>query len=133
MNWQTVFQLLAAALFGSVIGLEREFKRKEAGLQTHSLVCLGSCLFVIISSQSFGGFLVSSVATGIGFIGAGVIIYKKDHVEGITTAAALWCSGGIGVAVGVGNYILALTSLILVTVILIGYGAIEKCFFKNRK
>ena len=145
MNLEVLIQLVIAVLFGAIIGLEREYKGKEAGLQTYSLVSLGSCLFVLIGLNildifSFAaGFsfdplrLILAVATGIGFIGGGVIIHRESKVEGITTAAGLWATAAIGVAVGVKLYLIAFVALILSTVVLIGFGELEKHIFKNRK
>ena len=138
---QIIVQLVVAVFLGGLIGLEREYKRKEAGLQTYSLVTLGSCLFTIISFKFFHLFIgepgisfdpsriILAVATGIGFIGAGVIIYRRFHIEGITTAAGLWCSAAIGVAVGAEFYFLALLTTLLATIILIGFGELERKFF----
>jgi len=145
MSLEIIIQLVVAVLFGAVIGLEREFKRKEAGLQTYSLVSLGSCLLIVIGFDILSTFsstagiisdplrLILAVATGIGFIGGGVIIHKEAKTEGITTAAGLWAAAAIGVAVGVKLYLLALVALILTTSILIGFGELEKQIFKNRK
>jgi len=141
MDWQIVFQLILSVLAGAVMGAEREVKKKEAGLQTYSLVSLGSCLFVIIGFNFFEVFsnavnvsfdpsrLILSVATGIGFIGAGVIILRQTRVEGITTAAGLWCAAAIGVAIGAKLYFLSFVSLILAVAILSGFGILEKMFF----
>ncbi len=141
---QIVFQLILAVVLGALIGLERERKGKEAGLQTYSLVSLGACLFTIISLESFNLFVgkpgvnfdparvIIAVATGIGFIGAGVVIFRRDHVEGITTAAGLWCVAAIGVAVGAGLYLPACLTTILALIILSGFAFMERKFFKNR-
>lgn len=138
---QVIFQLVFAVILGGIIGLERERKRRAAGFQTYSLVTLGSCLFTIIAFELFDFFtgkaglsfdpsrIILAVATGIGFIGAGVIIYRQFHIEGITTAAGLWCSAGIGVAVGVKLYFLAFLSMLLVTIILIIFGEFERKYF----
>jgi len=145
MSSEILIQLIIAVLFGAIIGLEREYKGKEAGLQTYSLVSLGSCLLMVIGFNILSIFssvpginfdplrLILAVATGIGFIGGGVIIHKEAKVEGITTAAGLWAAAAIGVAVGVKLYSVALTALILSTIILIGFGELEKQIFKNRK
>jgi len=138
-------QLLLAAFLGGLIGLDREFKRKGAGLQTYTLVTLGACLFTIVSSAAFQNFygktgvsfdpsrIVLAVATGIGFIGAGVIIYRQARVEGLTTAAGLWLVAAIGVAVGMNLYLVAIFATILALLVLIIYGEIEKSIFdKNR-
>jgi len=141
---QIVFQLILAVIFGAIIGTERERKRKGAGLQTYSLVSLGSCLFAIVGLESINLFtdslgikldplrIITAVATGIGFIGAGVVIFRRDHVEGITTAAGLWCTAAIGVAIGFKLYLLSSITVILTIIILSGFGAIERKFFKNK-
>lgn len=140
---QIIFQLVLAVVFGAVIGLEREYKRKEAGFQTYSLVTLGSCLFTILGFEFFNFFsnkagisfdpsrIIQAVAIGIGFIGAGVIIYRQLQVEGITTAAGLWCAAAIGVAIGAQLYFLALLTTVLAVIVLIGFGEIERKFFKK--
>lgn len=145
MSSEVLIQLIVAVLFGAIIGLEREYKGKEAGLQTYSLVSLGSCLLVVIGFNILEMFsyaaginfdplrLILAVATGIGFIGGGVIIHKEAKVEGITTAAGLWAAAAIGVAVGTRLYLVAFSALILSTIILIGFGELEKKIFKNHK
>jgi len=141
---QIILQLVLAVLFGAVIGLEREYKGKEAGLQTYSLVSLGTCLFTIIGFRLFDFFsgrpgisfdpsrLIQAIAVGIGFIGAGVIIYRQFRLEGITTAAGLWCVSAIGIAIGVQFYVLAVVAVILASVILIGFGELEKRIFRKK-
>lgn len=110
---QIFYQLFLAFLLGALLGFEREWRRKAAGLRTYSLVALGACLFTIISLYGFRGVgaagldpsrIASQVVVGIGFIGAGVIFSKGDVVRGLTTAAGLWLSAAIGVAVGVELY-----------------------------
>lgn len=140
---QVILQLLLALVLGGVIGLERECKRKGAGLQTYSLVTLGACVFTIASCEIFYYFLgqpgvsfdpsraILAVATGIGFIGAGVIIYRGDHIEGLTTAAGLWTVSAIGVAVGMKLYFLAVTATLLAIIILIIFGELEKKILKK--
>ena len=133
--YQLILQLVLAVVFGAVIGLERESKRKGAGLQTYSLVSLGACLFTILSfgiSNFLGNQpIIQAVAMGIGFIGAGAIIYRDPQIEGVTTAAGLWCAAAIGVAVGAKFYFLGLISAVLAVVILIVFGKFEKIFFKK--
>ncbi len=140
---QFILQLALAVVLGAILGLEREYKRKEAGLQTYSLVSLGACLFTVISFELFNLFsknagvsfdpsrIIQAVAVGIGFIGAGVIIYRRDHIEGITTAAGLWCSAAIGVAIGAEFYFLALLAALFATVIFIGFGGLERKLFRK--
>lgn len=140
---QIILQLLLAVVLGGVVGLEREYKGKGAGLQTYSLVTLGSCLFTIIGCELFYFFMgspgisfdpsriVLAVATGVGFLGAGVIIYRQAHIEGLTTAAGLWTVAAIGVAVGMNLYLLAFTTTLLASIILVVFGELERKFFKK--
>jgi putative Mg2+ transporter-C (MgtC) family protein len=94
---------------GGLIGLERELRAKEAGFRTHFIVALGSALFMIISQFAFSGRfdaarVAAQVVSGIGFIGAGVIIFQKNVVRGVTTAAGLWVAAAIGLACGAGMF-----------------------------
>jgi len=125
-----IIRILVAALLGGAIGLEREYRAKDAGFRTHFLVALGSALFMVLSQYGFGEVLdhfadnpnvrldVSRVAaqivTGIGFIGAGTIIFQKRTVHGLTTAAGVWVAAAIGMACGASMYILACVSTALV-------------------
>ena len=140
-NIQIIIQLVLAVVLGGLIGAEREYKKKEAGLQTYSLVTLGACLFTILANNLFYQFegkaglsfdpsrVVLAVATGIGFIGAGIIIYRRFRVEGLTTAAGLWTAAAIGVAVGANLYFLALVATVLAVLILFGLGKFERKVF----
>ena len=119
-------RLALAALFGALIGLEREFRAKEAGLRTHYLVALGSCLFMLLSLYGFSlsevlaaqpemtqsirvdvARVAAQIVTGVGFLGAGMIVLHKRFVVGLTTAAAIWTTAAIGAAVGGGLWIVA--------------------------
>ena len=109
IDWNLILRLVIAGLMGACIGLEREFRAKEAGLRTHFIVALGSALFMIISQYAFSDKFDSSrvaaqVVSGIGFIGAGVIIFQKNVVRGVTTAAGLWVAAAIGLACGAGMF-----------------------------
>jgi putative Mg2+ transporter-C (MgtC) family protein len=142
---QIVIQLVLAVLLGGLIGLEREFKKKEAGLQTYSLVALGSCIFTVISFKLFYFFLtaanisfdpsriIQAIAVGIGFIGAGVIFRQSSGTVGLTTAAGLWVAASVGVAVGAGFYFLAVTGTFLVLLVLVGFGFVEQKTFKKKE
>lgn len=120
------FQIVLSALLGGFIGLEREHVGKSAGTRTYSLVAIGSTLFTMISLHGFGGEgaaidpsrVAAQVVTGIGFLGAGLIIHRGSHVRGLTTAAAMWAVAAIGVAVGVGFYLEAVFSTLLIFFIL---------------
>ncbi|NIO45119.1 MAG: magnesium transporter MgtC [Candidatus Aenigmarchaeota archaeon] len=112
-----VIKIIIATICGGIIGYEREISRKAAGLRTHILVCLGSAIFTVLSLQAFPGADTSRVAAyiiaGIGFIGAGTVIQTKEKVIGLTTAASLWITASIGMAVGSEFYILALIATII--------------------
>ncbi len=112
-----IARLLLAVVLGILVGVEREIVHKPAGLRTHALVSLGACLFTVVSIDYFDvdpARIAAGIVTGIGFIGAGSIIAEKGHVQGVTTAASLWCVAAIGLAVGVGAYVLAAVSSVLV-------------------
>lgn len=121
-------RLLVAGLMGVLIGLEREYRAKEAGYRTHFLVALGSCLMMIVSQYGFTDVLeadlvrldpsriAAQVVSGIGFIGAGTIILQKQVVRGLTTAAGIWATGGIGLAIGAGMYAIGVTATLLALV-----------------
>jgi len=143
MELQIIGQLLLATFLGALIGLEREIKRKEAGLQTYSLVALSTCLFTIISFELFNSFfgktgitfdpsrIIMAIAIGIGFIGAGVIFRQASGIIGLTTAAGLWVTAAIGIAVGVKLYFLAIFTTFLSLLILAGFGKLEEKIFKK--
>ena len=127
MTQEFILRLFAAAIFGGAIGLERGYRAKEAGFRTHFLVALGSALFMIISQYGFEEILskpynirldpsrvAAQVVSGIGFIGAGTIIFQKHVVKGLTTAAGLWVTAAIGMTCGAGMYTLACAATILV-------------------
>ena len=134
---ETLLRLLVAALAGSVIGLERERLQWAAGLRTHMLVCVGSCLVVIVSAYGFSDVLGShvvldpsrvaaQVVSGIGFLGAGTILLRGEIVKGLTTAASLWAVAAIGLAIGSGLYLAGLATTVIVLVILAGIKPIEE-------
>lgn len=118
-DWVMIFRLVAAGFLGGLIGLEREFRAKEAGVRTHFIVALGSALFMIISEFAFEGKqhdaarVAAQVVSGIGFIGAGVIIFQRNVVRGVTTAAGLWVAAAIGLACGDGMYPVAIAASVL--------------------
>ena len=120
MDWDLILRLFLGGVMGGLIGLEREFRAKEAGIRTHFIVALGSALFMIISQYAFGDSprfdasrVAAQVVSGIGFIGAGVIIFQKNVVRGITTAAGLWVSAAIGLACGAGMFPIAVAATLL--------------------
>lgn len=117
-----ILRLAVAMLLGGVIGFEREYRAKDAGFRTHFLVALGSALFCIVSQFGFGFELKDSsrvaaqVVSGIGFLGAGTIIFQKNVVRGLTTAAGLWVTAAIGLSCGTGMYIPAVVTTFMVLI-----------------
>ncbi|MCX6780003.1 MAG: MgtC/SapB family protein [Candidatus Magasanikbacteria bacterium] len=109
-------QVLLSILLGGMLGLQRERWGKWAGPRTYALVCAGSTLFTILSLNFFtnNSTVASAVISGIGFLGAGTILHKENRVEGLTTAAGLWMVSAIGMAVGVGEYLLATVISIII-------------------
>jgi putative Mg2+ transporter-C (MgtC) family protein len=121
LTLETLESLLVAVALGAIVGIERETAHRPAGLRTHMLVSLGSCLFTIISDafSSQPAQVAGGIVAGIGFIGAGTIWAERDKVKGITTAASLWATAAIGLATGLGDFILAATVTLLVFLILV--------------
>ena len=116
-------RIFIAGLLGGMIGFEREIRAKEAGVRTHFIVALGSALFMIISQFAFSGRfdaarVAAQVVSGIGFIGAGVIIFQKNVVRGITTAAGLWVAAAIGLACGAAMYSVAIAATLMTILVL---------------
>ena len=116
--WVIVGRLALAAALGMVIGIERTYRAKTAGIRTHFLVALGSALFMIVSRYGFEGTgdpsrVAAQIVSGIGFLGAGTIIMQKHVVHGLTTAAGMWVAAGIGMASAAGLYSVAVISTVL--------------------
>ena len=132
IEWKEILiRLSLAALFGALIGLERERKNWTAGLRTHMMVCVGACLIMIVSAFGFADILgtpnvtldpsriAAQVVSGIGFIGAGTILFSKQGtVHGLTTAAGLWTVAAIGLATGSGMYFSAGATTVIALIIL---------------
>jgi len=123
MILENIFQLILSGILGAIIGIEREATGKEAGVRTLALVSIASCLFTILSVESSSSEgdplrIIAGIATGVGFLGAGVIIFRRDHIEGLTTAATLWLVAALGCAVGFSWYFLAFFATILAFFIL---------------
>jgi putative Mg2+ transporter-C (MgtC) family protein len=135
-----VFKLLMAMLCGGAIGLERELSRKAAGLRTNVLICVGAALFTIVSRHIGGGQpytdparLVAQVVTGIGFLGAGVILQSRGSITGLTTAATIFVVGAIGISLGDGMIYLALFSTVLIIIVLVVLRRFERILIRRRR
>lgn len=146
MQWEYIVNITVAAFLGGLIGLEREYRSKEAGFRTHFLVGLGASLFMVLSLHGFDNYqpaggaiiqrdparLAAQVVSGIGFIGGGIIIFQKNVVKGLTTAAGLWVTSAIGMTAGVGMYELAAVATVLVIVCLEGMNFLHHRIFKHQ-
>jgi len=138
MEIQIIYQLLLAAFLGALIGIERECKKKQAGLQTYSLVALGACLFTVLfllltkPSSVYSSSIITAIAIGMGFIGAGAIFRGEGKIEGLTTAAGLWVTAAVGLTVGTQFYLLAIFATFLTLVVLAGFGILEEKFFSKK-
>jgi len=120
-----IIRILVAGLLGGVVGFERGRRAKEAGIRTHFLVAVGSAIFMVISQYGFpdaakvdAARIAAQVVSGIGFLGAGLIVFQKQAVKGLTTAAGLWVTASIGLCCGAGMYLIAVVGTLLVLVCL---------------
>lgn len=128
-TWETLGRILLSVVLSGLIGVEREFRQKGAGLRTHILVGLGSTLIVLTSIYIFDTYkhiaicdptrMISGIVTGIGFLCAGTIIQADSRVMGLTSAAVLWIVSGVGIAVGAGQYDAAVYVSVIVFFVLI--------------
>ncbi len=133
--------LVVATLMGAVIGLERERQGKSAGLRTHSLVCLGSALITMVGIHGFGPYggglrdparVAAQIVSGIGFLGAGTIMHEGLTIKGLTTAASLWTTAGIGLAAGTGLVWPAIGATVLVEFVLVFLNQLEERYFPHK-
>ncbi len=133
-----VLKVGLALIAGVLIGAEREYKGKSAGLKTNALVALGSCVFILISLEFRGEQnvditrVLGQVVTGIGFIGAGTILHQGTNVEGLTTAATIWCSAGAGCMAAIGMYEELAVITILVIIINFVFSFFEDKLVRKR-
>src|ERR1700688_3682762 len=144
-NTEMLVRLVVAAALGSLIGFERERLLWAAGISTHMLVCVGSCLIMIVSQYGFSSILneknvvldpsriAAQVVSGIGFLGAGSILLRGEIVRGLTTAASLWSVAGIGLAGGGGMYTAAVGATVISFIILAGVKPLERRFISVKQ
>jgi putative Mg2+ transporter-C (MgtC) family protein len=136
---EMLIRLVTAAALGSLIGFERERLLWAAGIRTHMLVCVGSCLIMIVSQYGFASVLsqnvvldpsrvAAQVVSGIGFLGAGAILARGEIVKGLTTAASIWTVAAVGLAVGGGLYLAASASTVIILIILAGIKPLEEAY-----
>ena len=130
----TIARLAVAAILGGIIGIERQFRHKPAGLRTNMLICFGSAMFTVLSSQlagSFGGDhtrIAAQIIPGIGFIGAGSILHARGSVVGLTSAATIFVVAGVGMAAGGGLYLTAIFATGVILIALAVLGRVERTF-----
>ena len=123
IEYKYLLTILLSVVLGFLIGLERKTRAKEAGVRTHTIVCFGACLLMIISKYGFLGEdadvarVAAQIVSGIGFIGAGMIVYRKNAVHGLTTAAGVWATAGIGMACGAGLYFVAVGGTLIMILV----------------
>ncbi|KKB65427.1 methyltransferase [Robbsia andropogonis] len=144
-NWEMIGRLTGAAILGGAIGFERERLSWAAGLRTHMLVSVGSCLMILVSAYGFSNIMqadhvvldpsriAAQVVSGIGFLGAGSIILRNEVVRGLTTAASVWAVAGVGLAMGGGMYIPATAATLIILLILAGIKPLEERYRANRQ
>ena len=133
-------KLLLAMLCGGAIGFERELRRKAAGLRTNVLICIGAALYMIVSRHISGGAaftdparLAAQVVTGIGFLGAGVILQSRGSITGLTTAATIFVVGAVGIAIGEGMLGLAIFSTLLIIIVLVVLRRVERAVIRRKR
>ncbi len=139
---QIFLRLGVATLLGVIVGFERERLERAAGLRTHALVALASALIMLVSAYSFTDLpatprdptrMAAQVVSGIGFLGAGVIIFRKNAVRGLTTAASVWAAAGLGLAAGGGMLLVAAVGTIYILLIQLGLRPLEQRFFTHHR
>lgn len=136
IQFTTALQLIFAAFLSAMIGMDRERKEHDAGLRTHMLVGVGACLFTVLSYLGFSGGdptrIASQILPGIGFLGAGTILKYGRNVKGLTTAASIWITAAVGMAVGAGAWFLALCATLLIWFVLVILRRIERAHLRTR-
>lgn len=130
---ELTLRLLLAAGLGAAIGLEREFRRKPAGLRTNILIAVGSALFTMLSivfahSGGTADRIAAQIVTGVGFLGAGAILRSGETIHGMTTAATIWVNAAIGVGAGAGEYAMSSVATLITLVVLAALAPLEKYF-----
>jgi len=133
-------KLLVAMVCGGAIGFERELSRKSAGLRTNVLICMGAALYMIVSRHIGGGApytdparLAAQVVTGIGFLGAGVILQSRGSITGLTTAATIFIVGAVGITIGEGMFGIAALSTILIIIVLVALRRVERAIIRRQR
>lgn len=136
-HMDTLLRLILSIVLGGIIGLERELHRREAGLRTHILVCMGSTVLIIAAQKIYAGHsgagtpgdpgrIAAGIITGIGFLGGGAILRAHETIRGLTTAASIWLVAGLGIVIGQGLYVLAVETTMLAVFVLLILRLVER-------
>jgi putative Mg2+ transporter-C (MgtC) family protein len=123
---EALFKLLMAVAIGGLIGLEREIHSKAAGLRTITLITFGAALFTMLSLAFNDDRVIANIVTGVGFLGAGAILFSEGRLMGLTTASSIWVAAALGMAIGLGEYWLAFVAAVVVFVILWFFAQIDR-------
>lgn len=121
---EMLFSIIVAVVLGFAIGFERKCRAKEAGMRTHTIVCAGAALLMSLSKYGFSDIpsfdaarVAAQIVSGIGFLGAGIIVYRKNQIRGLTTAAGVWATAGVGMAAGARVYLVAIGSTLILILV----------------
>ncbi|MFH0832868.1 MAG: MgtC/SapB family protein, partial [Candidatus Aenigmatarchaeota archaeon] len=128
--------LVLSAILGMAVGLEREMRHKPAGLRTHTFVCMGACLFAVISISFVSNpqAIAASIVIGAGFLGAGTIFHARDKLIGLTTATEIWVLAAVGLAIGIGYYAIGIiTTVIILSILILGRNFESNALKKDKR
>lgn len=121
---EMLLSIVVAVVLGFAIGFERKYRAKEAGMRTHTIVCAGAALLMSLSKYAFADIpsydaarVAAQIVSGVGFLGAGIIVYRKNQIRGLTTAAGIWATAGVGMAAGARMYIVAVGSTMILILV----------------
>lgn len=142
-EWQSILDIVIALALCGVIGLEREWRQKSAGMRTHTLVGVGAALIMVVSKYGFFDVIghdvtvdpsrvAAQIVSGIGFIGGGVIFVRRDIVRGLTTAATVWLAAGVGMAAGASLRLIALAATVIYLIVVFGFNRIIRALPRSR-
>ena len=123
---EDLVKILLAVVIGGVIGLERELHSKAAGLRTITLITVGATLFTLVSAKIGDDRITANIVSGVGFLGAGVILFAEGKLKGLTTAASIWAAAALGMAIGQGEYILSMAVTIVVVTVLVLFATLDR-------
>jgi putative Mg2+ transporter-C (MgtC) family protein len=124
-TFEDLIKIVLAMVIGSIIGMERELHSKAAGLRTITLITVGATLFMIISAKLHDDRVAAGIVSGVGFLGAGVILFAEGKLKGLTTAASIWVAAALGMCIGQGEYVLAFSVAVAVVIVLVLFARLD--------